>query len=151
MRGEVPLAEMIRHERSAARRLGLRVAGRRFMRAYSFREAFFLPAARQVRAAVSLPLILLVGVTTLDTIEQAIREGFQFVAMGRALLREPDLVARLAAGQATRSACVSCNQCVVQMEAGGTRCVFVPEEEWMTGPGWAGGTAHAPAGRRRRH
>lgn len=139
MRGEVPLAEMIRHERSAVRRLGLRVAGRRFMRAYPFEEAFLLPAARQVRAAVSLPLILLGGITRLDTMQQAMREGFGFVALGRALLREPDLVRRLAAGQATRSACVSCNQCVVQMEVSGTRCVYVPAEEWMTGDGAAAG------------
>lgn len=137
MRGEVPLSDMIRHERSAVRRLGLRVAGRRFMRAYPFTDAFFRPAAQQVRAAVSLPLILLGGILGLDTMQQAMQDGFEFVALGRALLREPDLVARLAAGQASRSACVSCNRCVVQMEAGGTRCVFVPEEQWMTGAGWA--------------
>lgn len=136
MRGEVPLASMIRHERSAIRRAGLRVAGRRFMRAYPFEEAFFLPHARQVRAAVSLPLILLGGITRLATMDQAIREGFQFVAMARALLREPDLIRRMEAGQASRSVCVPCNKCVAEMEVHGTRCVFVPEGEWMTGPRW---------------
>lgn len=139
MRGEVPLREMIARERSAVRRIGLRVAGRRFLRAYPFQEAFFLPQARQVRAAVSLPLILLGGITRLDTMEQAMQEGFQFIAMGRALLRETGLIRRLQAGEAGQPACVHCNRCVAQMEVTGTRCVFVPEQDWMTGPGPAAG------------
>ena len=133
MRGEVPLADLIEHERSAVRRLGLRVAGRRFMQAYPFEEAFFLPKAREVRAAVSLPLILLGGITRLDTMEHAMAEGFEFVAMARALLREPDLINRMRAGGTSASICVPCNKCVVEMERHGTRCVFVPEPEWMTG------------------
>ena len=134
MRGDVPLAEMIEHERSAVRRLGLRVMGRRFIQRYPFEEAFFLPAARRVRAAVSLPLILLGGITRLDTMEKAMDEGFEFVAMARALLRDPDLPRQLQHGLADKSACVPCNKCVVEMERNGTRCVFVPEAEWMTGP-----------------
>jgi 2,4-dienoyl-CoA reductase-like NADH-dependent reductase (Old Yellow Enzyme family) len=132
MRGDVPLAEMIADERSAVRRLGLRVVGRRFMRAYPFEEAFFLPNARKVRAAVSLPLILLGGITRLDTMQRAMAEGFEFVAMARALLRDPDLPRRLQAGEADASACIPCNKCVIEMERHGTRCVFVPETEWMT-------------------
>jgi len=134
MRGDVPLAEMIEHERSAVRRLGLRVMGRRLIQAYPFEEAFFLPAALKVRAAVSLPLILLGGITRLDTMEKAMAEGFEFVAMARALLRDPDLPRKLRSGDSDRSPCVPCNQCVVEMERNGTRCVYVPEAEWMTGP-----------------
>ncbi len=134
MRGDVPLAEMIEHERSAVRRLVLRVMGRRFIQAYPFEEAFFLPSALKVRAAVSLPLILLGGITRLDTMEKAMAEGFEFVAMARALLRDPDLPRKLQSGDSDRSTCVPCNQCVVEMERNGTRCVYVPESEWMTGP-----------------
>ncbi|HUO48683.1 MAG TPA: NADH:flavin oxidoreductase [Acidimicrobiales bacterium] len=131
MRGDVPLAEMIADERSAVRRLGLRIAGRRFMKAYPFEEAFFQPNATKVRQAVSLPLILLGGITRLDTMERAMAEGFEFVALGRALLRDPDLPRKLQAGD-TPAACVPCNKCVIEMERHGTRCVFVPESEWMT-------------------
>ena len=45
-----------------ALRLGFRVVGRRFMRDYPFEEAFFLPYARQFRAALDMPLILLGGI-----------------------------------------------------------------------------------------
>lgn len=40
-------------------------------------------------------------------------EGFEFVAMARVLLAEPDLVNRIAAdGDRVRSACTHCNQCM---------------------------------------
>jgi 2,4-dienoyl-CoA reductase-like NADH-dependent reductase (Old Yellow Enzyme family) len=45
-----------------------------------------------------------------------------FVAMGRALLREPDLVARMAAGSASAGTCVHCSKCIRSIYSG-TRCV----------------------------
>ncbi len=104
-------------------RLGFKLIGRRFLRAYPFEEAFFLPQARRFRDALDLPLILLGGITRLDTIESALAEGFDFVAMARALLREPDLVARMEAGQASTSLCIHCNKCMPTIYSG-TRCVI---------------------------
>jgi 2,4-dienoyl-CoA reductase-like NADH-dependent reductase (Old Yellow Enzyme family) len=68
--------------------------------------------------------VLLGGITRLDTVRTALGEGFEFVAMARALLRDPDLVARMAAGEMEASRCIPCNQCVVEMERDGTRCVY---------------------------
>ena len=99
-RGEAPLPEFAATLPPAAR-LGFRLVGRRFLPDYPFEEAFFLPYARQFRDALSMPLILLGGITRLDTVERALAEGFAFVAMARALLREPDLVARMQAGTAS--------------------------------------------------
>jgi 2,4-dienoyl-CoA reductase-like NADH-dependent reductase (Old Yellow Enzyme family) len=124
MRGEVPLQGMIENQRHWLRRLAFRVLGRRLIRAYPFEEAFFLPLARRFRAALGLPLMLLGGVTRLETMQRAIEEGFEFVALGRALIRDPDLVRRMQSGELTASRCVPCNRCVVEMERGGTRCIF---------------------------
>ena len=44
--------------------------------------------------------------------------------MGRALIRDPDLVQRMQAGETTASRCIPCNRCVIEMERNGTRCVF---------------------------
>ena len=74
---------------------------RRFLQDYPFEEAFFLPYARQFLDALDLPLILLGGVNRLETVERALAEGFAFVAMARALLREPDLVGRWEKGEPT--------------------------------------------------
>src|SRR5581483_4801045 len=125
-RGDAPLREF-GATLPAPIRLGFKSIGRRFLRAYPFEEAFFLPQARRFRAALDLPLILLGGITQLDTIESALSEGFDFVAMARALLREPDLVARMEAGQASSSLCIHCNKCMPTIYSG-TRCVVVTGE-----------------------
>ncbi len=108
-------------------RTGIRLFGRRFLKTYPYRDGYFLDDARQVRAAVRLPMVLLGGVTSRSVIEKAMAEGFGFVAMGRALLREPDLVNRLRDEPAARSLCIHCNKCMPTIfSANGTRCVLVP-------------------------
>jgi len=123
-RGEAPIAEMAA-TMPRLRRLGFRLVARRFMVAYPFEEAFFLPMARRFRAALTVPLILLGGINRLDTIERALGEGFAFVAMGRALLREPDLMRRMRDGSATEARCIHCNKCVPTIYRG-THCVLEP-------------------------
>jgi 2,4-dienoyl-CoA reductase-like NADH-dependent reductase (Old Yellow Enzyme family) len=123
-RGEAPRKEFAA-TLPAPVRLGFRAVGSRFLQEYPFEEAFFLPYARQFLDAVSLPLILLGGVNRLDTVEMALREGFSFVAMARALLREPDLVGRWEAGSTAEGLCIHCNKCMPTIYSG-TRCVLVP-------------------------
>jgi 2,4-dienoyl-CoA reductase-like NADH-dependent reductase (Old Yellow Enzyme family) len=95
---------------------------------YPFEEAFFLPYARQFRAALRMPLVLLGGVTKLETIHNALNdERFEFVAMGRALLREPDLIHRYRSSATRESLCVHCNKCMATIYRG-TRCVLVEAE-----------------------
>jgi 2,4-dienoyl-CoA reductase-like NADH-dependent reductase (Old Yellow Enzyme family) len=124
MRGDVPLRGMIANQRDWKARLGMRVFGRIFIRPYRFEEAYFLPLARRFRAALSLPLMLLGGVNRLETMERSVAEGFDFLALGRALIRDPDLVERMRRGELTESRCNHCNECVVEMERDGTRCVL---------------------------
>lgn len=124
MRGDLPLAGMIENEKSAVGRLGMRVFAKMLIRPYPFSEAFFRESALRLRAALRLPLMLLGGVNRLDTIEQALAEGFDLVAMGRALIRDPDLPLRMQRGELTASRCNHCNECVVEMERTGTRCVL---------------------------
>ena len=124
-RGEVPLREFAATQ-PALLRIGLRAVGSRFLREYPFEEAYFLPYARQFLAALSMPLVLLGGVDRLDTVEGAVAEGFSFVAMARALLREPDLVSRWEKGVADDGLCIHCNKCMPTIYSG-TRCVLVEE------------------------
>src|SRR5579862_4219161 len=121
-RGEAPVEEMAATLPPVVR-AGFRLMGKRFLPAYPFEEAFFLPYARQFRAALEMPLVLLGGITRLDTMEQALSEGFAFVAMARALLREPDLLTRMQHGKASESLCVHCNKCMPTIYRG-TRCVL---------------------------
>jgi 2,4-dienoyl-CoA reductase-like NADH-dependent reductase (Old Yellow Enzyme family) len=123
-RGKAPLKEMIEVEKSRLHRVALRLFGRTAIRDYPFEELYFLPLARSIREKVRVPLILLGGCLSTASLETAMREGFDFVAMGRALIADPDLVARMADGRAERSRCNSCNKCVAEMDRGGVRCVL---------------------------
>ncbi len=122
-RGEVPLAEMLQTQPRYVRP-GMRLIASRLFPSYPFEEGFFLPFARQFRAALSMPLIYLGGVNRRDTIDRVLADGFDLVAMARALLREPDLVGRLATGAAREGLCVHCNKCMPTIYSG-TRCVLV--------------------------
>ena len=104
--------------------IGIRAIGHRMFKEHPFEEAFFLPSARQFRAELSMPLMLLGGINRLDTMEMAMGEGFELVAMARALLREPDLPRRLQEGTATSGLCVHCNKCMPTTYTG-THCVLV--------------------------
>jgi 2,4-dienoyl-CoA reductase-like NADH-dependent reductase (Old Yellow Enzyme family) len=124
-RGDVPMKEFAAAQ-SRLVGLGLRAFGGRIFPEYPFEEAFFLPFARQFRDALDLPLVLLGGINELATIESALDEGFEYVAMARALLRDPDLVNKLATDRATAGLCVHCNKCLPTIYSG-TRCVLVPQ------------------------
>lgn len=121
-RGDVPMKEFAAAQ-SRVVGLGLKAFGGRIFPKYPFEEAFFLPFARQFRDALAMPLVLLGGINELDTINSALAEGFEFVAMARALLREPDLVNTMAAGRRVGGLCVHCNKCLPTIYSG-TRCVL---------------------------
>ena len=124
LRGERPLRELIGLEKDWLRRMGMRLFAPLMLKGFAFEEAFFLPKALRYRETLALPLMLLGGVTTLETMDRALDAGFEFVAMGRALIREPDLVRRMQAGETQAGLCEPCNRCIVEMERDGTRCVL---------------------------
>jgi 2,4-dienoyl-CoA reductase-like NADH-dependent reductase (Old Yellow Enzyme family) len=126
-RGDAPIEEMARAFPQPLR-TGFRLMGSRFLPSYPFEEAYFLPYARQFRHRLTMPLVLLGGINRPDTARTAMAEGFEFVAIGRALLREPDLLRRWQGGDTREGLCVHCNKCMPTIYQG-THCVLVPPEE----------------------
>ena len=121
-RGEAPIEDMAA-TMPRFMRLGFKALSGRVMPSYPYAEAYFLPLAARFRAVLSMPLILLGGITKVATIEKAMTNGFEFVAMARALLREPDLVKRMEADRAVVATCIHCNRCMPSIYTG-TRCVL---------------------------
>lgn len=129
-RGDVPLSEFA-EVMPAPLRIALKSpVGKRFFKAYPFEEAYFREKALSFRQEVSMPLVLLGGINTRATLQQAMEDGFEFVAMARALLREPDLISRMQAGEVVEGVCSHCNLCMAKAAAtvdaigdARTRCV----------------------------
>jgi 2,4-dienoyl-CoA reductase-like NADH-dependent reductase (Old Yellow Enzyme family) len=125
LRGRAPIAEMIAVERHPLQRWALRLLGPRVVRSLPFEERFFAADARALIDAVRIPIVLVGGVVSRAGLDAAMAEGFAFVAMGRALLADPDFVVRVQRGDLERSRCTACNACVATaMDRGGVRCVL---------------------------
>lgn len=119
-RGGVPLVEFSRSFRQPIR-LGLLLFGWMFLKRYPYEDTYLLEMAKNFRRELKLPIILLGGVTNRASMDRAMAEGFDFVAMGRALLAEPDLIKRLEADASLQSKCIHCNRCMPTIYRG-THC-----------------------------
>lgn len=103
-------------------RPGFKIFGSKFFRASPYRDGYFMESARTFLESANVPLIALGGMSSLPTVNAAIDDGFSFVALGRPLLAEPDLINRWAAGNTARARCTHCNLCIPTIYSG-TRCV----------------------------
>jgi len=121
-RGDAPVKEFAGAFKPPMR-WGVKMMGTKFLREYPYREAYLLREARLFRAELTMPLILLGGITNRETMDKAMAEGFDFVAMGRAVLAEPDLINRIRADSSVRSKCTHCNLCMPTIYSH-THCVL---------------------------
>lgn len=89
------------------------------------KEAYNLELARQIKAAVQCPVIVVGGFRSYDMCAMAVAEhGMDFVAMARPLIRQPDLPDRWRQGDRRPATCISCNKCFVPgLRFGGIFCV----------------------------
>ncbi|HZU46786.1 MAG TPA: NADH:flavin oxidoreductase, partial [Mycobacterium sp.] len=129
-RGDAPVKEFAGAFKPPLR-WGIRMSGHKFLREYPYRDAYLMRDARLFRAELSMPLILLGGITNRETMDLAMAEGFDFVAMARALLAEPDLVNRIRAEGSVQSACIHCNRCMPTIYSR-TRCVVTGAPDLIT-------------------
>lgn len=123
MRGHVPVKEYIKSEKNLVTKLGLIFFGRVIVKEYPFKELFLFDQAKRLKDAVKIPVVYVGGVCSIDNMEQAMKEGFQFVQIGRATVREPNIINKMISGEVQASDCDHCNRCVAEMAATGVKCV----------------------------
>ena len=76
-------------------------------------EAYYRPYAHAVKQAVDIPVILVGGMRTTETMADVITAGdADFIAMARPFVREPDIAKQISAGRRGMVDCVSCNICL---------------------------------------
>jgi 2,4-dienoyl-CoA reductase-like NADH-dependent reductase (Old Yellow Enzyme family) len=128
-RGDVPVKEFA-SIMPPPLRPAVRLFGKRTMGSYPYHDLYMLDAARQfVPLMRNTKLILLGGITEREHLNTGLAEGFDFFAMGRALLREPDRVNTMIAQPDSRSRCNHNNKCMVTV-FGRTHCVLDPVQRY---------------------
>jgi len=118
---------MIEQEKNIIAKTGLRLIGPSMFKNYPYHELYFRDGCNRVRDAVDCQLIYIGGCSTMESLEQVMNDGIDFVQLGRPLLADPAYArhARSALDAGTRydSGCSHCNRCVSLIDApGGIRC-----------------------------
>jgi 2,4-dienoyl-CoA reductase-like NADH-dependent reductase (Old Yellow Enzyme family) len=124
MRGDVPLKGMIKNGTSIAEKATMAMFGPLIIKSYPFTPNFFLGQAKEIRKVTQMPLVYLGGVDSKEGIIEILDAGFNFIAIGRPLIHDPDFLLKLEAGEIDKSKCTRCNECIVEMDRGGVRCVI---------------------------
>jgi 2,4-dienoyl-CoA reductase-like NADH-dependent reductase (Old Yellow Enzyme family) len=122
LRGGVPVKEMVQQQEGLLTKLGMTFFGRMMVQRYHYQPQFLLAEARRIRDAVSIPVGYIGGVESLEQMDSAMAEGFAFVQVGRATVRDPDFVKHLQSGSIEATDCDHCNRCVASMSSDGIRC-----------------------------
>jgi 2,4-dienoyl-CoA reductase-like NADH-dependent reductase (Old Yellow Enzyme family) len=124
VRGGRPLLKMIAVEKSWRQKAAMAIFGPFLVRPYAFEETFFFDDASKLLDAVNIPIVLLGGIASRDNVAKAMGAGFEFLALGRALIADPNLVTEMQAGTKERTRCDRCNVCMTEMDRVGVRCIL---------------------------
>lgn len=124
MRGDIPLKGMIKNGSSLAEKITMALFGPFIIKKYKYTSNFFLDQAIKVRKKVGIELVYLGGADSKQGIEKILNAGFSFIALARPLIHDPLFIKKLEEGSIEKSLCNRCNECVVEMDRGGIRCVL---------------------------
>ena len=68
-------------------------------------------------------MVYIGGCTDVASIETVMREGFDFIQLGRPLIKDPNFVKNAMADRHYKNGCIHCNRCASLIEApGGIYC-----------------------------
>jgi len=84
---------------------------------------FNVCAAREIKKAVDIPVIVVGGIRNLPDIEQIIGGNMaDYVAMSRPFIIEPDIVHKFKVKSQEKSECINCGFCLIALEALPAQC-----------------------------
>jgi 2,4-dienoyl-CoA reductase-like NADH-dependent reductase (Old Yellow Enzyme family) len=122
-RGETLDKGLVEIETNPIAKLGLKLIGPKMFRYYPYEELYFLEGARRVRDRVNCQMIYIGGCTDLESVERVMQEGFDFIQLGRPLIKDPAFVNNARANPYYKNGCIHCNRCATLIEApGGVYC-----------------------------
>ena len=93
-------------------------------------EVYFLKESRAFKNELTIPLIMVGGIRSYSIADQLVKDGVaDYISMCRPFICEPDLVNRWEAGDRSKAACKSCNNCIEEVKKGsGLACIPLEPE-----------------------
>lgn len=123
LRGYVPVREMVRNQKNLITKTGLFLFGKMMVKEYPYERLFLMQGAKQIKDAVTIPVIYIGGIKEGEDIRKILDLGFDFVQLGRSLIHDPDFVNKLNTNEPDEMVCDHCNRCIAAMDGGGVYCV----------------------------
>jgi len=123
MRGNVPIWDYVKSEKNPVTKMGMTLFGRLIVKEIPFQELFLFDQAKRIKDAVKIPVACIGGVCSVDNMDKVKQAGFEFIEIGRATIRDPDVIRKMQSGEISASDCDHCNRCVAAMTAQGVTCV----------------------------
>jgi 2,4-dienoyl-CoA reductase-like NADH-dependent reductase (Old Yellow Enzyme family) len=123
MRGNVPLLEYIKSEKNLFTKAGMALFGRFIVKEFPYKNLYLFDQAKRIKDAVKIPVAYIGGVCSVDDMDKAMKEGFEFVEIGRATIRDPGVIKKMQSGEITGVDCDHCNRCIAAMASQGVVCV----------------------------
>lgn len=122
MRGKMPVDIMAYFIRESWKKFFVKLAGEQLIPSVPFTEGYFMEEAKRIQQAIKIPVVLVGGMNSIATIEKAMKEGFQWIAIARALIENTNFVNDLRNEVIEKSDCTICNYCVAKMYSGEMTC-----------------------------
>jgi 2,4-dienoyl-CoA reductase-like NADH-dependent reductase (Old Yellow Enzyme family) len=123
MRGNVPTWEYVKSEKNPITKAGMALFGRLIVKEVPYQALFLFDQAKRIKAAVNIPVAYIGGVCSVADMDKAMQAGFEFVQIGRATIRDPNVIRKMQSGEITGVDCDHCNRCVAAMAVKGVECV----------------------------
>lgn len=123
MRGAMPVKILAHYIDEGLSKFFVRLFGKYLIREVPFAEAYFLEDAMKFRKNLKIPLIYVGGLLSREKIDSVLDQGFELVALARALIKDPDFVNKLRHQELSKSECDICNYCIAVMYSKMASCI----------------------------
>lgn len=122
MRGEMPIYTMTYYMKQLWLKYGVRLCGRMMIPTEKYRPLYFLDDARLFRRELKLPLVYVGGVSRGEEARKVMEEDFDFIQLGRALIKDPAFVNHIREEECYDSGCEHINYCIARMYSLDMQC-----------------------------
>lgn len=129
MRGAMPFNTMTYYMKGWMMPLLVKLGGRFMVPTVPFKEAYFLDDARVFRKELKMPLCYIGGLISREKIDEVLDDGFDFVAMARAVLNDPAFVNKMKEDEHYRVNCSHSNYCIGRMYSREMACLKCIQRE----------------------
>lgn len=118
--------------RDGLKKYFVKLAGQQLIPSVPYVEGYFMEEAKRIQQLSNFSPVVPGGMNSMHTIEKAMSEGFQWIAMARALIENMNFINDLRNEVIDKSSCTICNYCVAKMYSGEMSChlheMNLPEE-----------------------